>query len=124
MQETTSKSSWRPLQVSTFRDLLTASFISDSGAFMQSVGAAWLMLSFGAGPMYVALTQTASSLAFFILALPAGSIGDIRDRRKLIMFTAAWMIGVGIWRRTRLSLKLCREAGENALLVTGNYSGV
>lgn len=28
---------------------------------MQGVGAAWLMVSFGAGPMYVALTQTASA---------------------------------------------------------------
>jgi len=30
--------------------------LSDIGTFMQSVGAAWLMVSFGAGPMYVALT--------------------------------------------------------------------
>jgi MFS family permease len=96
MRKTTSKSLWQPLQVSTFRNLLAANFLSDVGAFMQSVGAAWLMLSFGAGPMYVALTQTASSLAFFILALPAGSIGDIVDRRKLIIFTEAWMIGVGV----------------------------
>lgn len=96
MQKTKANGLWRPLQGSTFRALLAANFISDIGAFMQSVGAAWLMLSFGAGPMYVALTQTASSLAFFILALPAGSIGDIVDRRKLIIFTEAWMIGVGI----------------------------
>jgi len=83
---------WRPLQVPTFRHLLMANVVSDIGAFMQSVGAAWLMLSFGAGPMYVALIQTASSLPFFLFALPAGSIGDIVDRRKLILFTEAWMI--------------------------------
>jgi hypothetical protein len=46
---------------------------------MQSVGAAWLMVSLGAGPMYVALTQTASALPFFLFALPAGAIGDIVD---------------------------------------------
>ena len=68
--------------------------LSDIGTFMQSVGAAWLMVSFGAGPMYVALTQTASSLPFFVLALPAGSVGDIVDRRKLILFTEMWMVGV------------------------------
>jgi MFS family permease len=61
---------------------------------MQSVGAAWLMVSFGAGPLYVALTQTASSLPFFVLALPAGSMGDIVDRRKLILFTEAWMVAM------------------------------
>jgi MFS family permease len=66
------------------------------GTFMQSVGAAWLMVSFGAGPTFVALTQTASTLPFFVFALPAGSIGDIVDRRKLILYTEAWMVGVAI----------------------------
>jgi MFS family permease len=61
---------------------------------MQSVGAAWLMVSLNAGPMYVALTQTASALPFFILALPAGAIGDIVDRRKVILRTETWMVGV------------------------------
>jgi len=91
-----STSLWRPLEVPTFRHLLMANILSDIGAFMQSVGAAWLMLSFGAGPMYVALIQTASSLPFFLFALPAGSIGDIVDRRKLILFTEAWMIGTAV----------------------------
>lgn len=78
----------------TFRNLLLANVVSDIGAFMQSVGAAWLMLALGAGPMYVALTQTASTLPFFVLALPAGSIGDIVDRRKLILYTEVWMVAV------------------------------
>ena len=63
---------------------------------MQSVGAAWLMVSLKAGPMYVALTQTASALPFFIFALPAGAIGDIVDRRKLILCTETWMVGVAL----------------------------
>src|SRR5580693_9334615 len=63
---------------------------------MQSVGAAWLMVSLNAGPMYVALTQTASALPFFILALPAGAIGDIVDRRKIILFTETWMAAVAV----------------------------
>jgi MFS family permease len=87
---------WRPLRVSTFRNLLFADIASDVGTFMQSVGAAWLMVSLNAGPMYVALTQTASALPFFIFALPAGAIGDIVDRRKLILFTEAWMAAVAI----------------------------
>jgi MFS family permease len=63
---------------------------------MQSVGAAWLMVSLNAGPTYVALTQTASALPFFILALPAGAIGDIVDRRKVILFTELWMVSVAV----------------------------
>src|SRR5882762_8281239 len=68
--------------------------MSDIGTFMQTVGAAWLMVSLGAGPMYVALTQTASALPFFVFALPAGAIGDIVDRRKLILYTQFWMVAV------------------------------
>jgi MFS family permease len=91
-----SSSLWRPLRVSTFRNLLLADVVSDVGTFMQNVGAAWLMVSLGAGPIYVALTQTASSLPYFLLALPAGSAGDIVDRRKLILFTESWMMGVAL----------------------------
>ncbi len=84
----------RPLRTPTFRNLILADVVSDIGTFMQTVGAAWLMVSMHAGPMYVALTQTASTLPFFLLALPAGSVGDIVDRRKLVLFTETWMISV------------------------------
>ena len=91
-----SGSLWRPLRSSTFRNLLIADVVSDVGTFMQSVGAAWLMVSLSAGPIYVALTQTASALPFFILALPAGAIGDIVDRRKVILFAELWMVSVAV----------------------------
>src|ERR1700733_3522074 len=87
---------WRPLRGSTFRNLLIADVFSDIGTFMQGVGAAWLMVSLNAGPMYVALTQTASALPFFLFALPAGALGDICDRRKLILVAEIWMAGVAI----------------------------
>lgn len=87
---------WAPLRNGTFRNLLIANLVSDVGTFMQSVGAAWLMVSLNAGPFYVALTQTASALPFFMLALPAGAIGDIADRRKLIVATETWMVAVAV----------------------------
>jgi MFS family permease len=96
MKPTASTSLWRPLRVTIFRNLLAANLISDVGAFMQNVGAAWLMVSLGAGPVYVALTQTAASLPYFLLALPAGSAGDIFDRRKLVLVTESWMMGVAL----------------------------
>lgn len=85
---------WRPLRSPNFRNLLAADVVSDIGTFMQTVGAAWLMVSLKAGPLYVALTQTASALPFFVLALPAGAIGDIVDRRKLILYAEIWMVTV------------------------------
>jgi len=91
-----SLSPWRPLRLPLFRNLLIADLASDIGTFMQSVGAAWLMTSLSSDPVHIALIQTASALPFFLLALPAGSIGDIVDRRKLILWTELWMLGVAI----------------------------
>jgi MFS family permease len=88
---------WGPLKTPAFRNLLIADIVSDVGAFMQTVGAAWLMVSLNAGPMYVALTQTAAALPFFLFALPAGAIGDIVDRRKLILFTETWMVLIALF---------------------------
>lgn len=85
-------SPWRPLRIAIFRNLLIADLVSDIGTFMQTVGAAWLMTTLTSSSLYVALIQTASALPFFLLALPAGSIGDIFDRRKLILGTETWML--------------------------------
>src|SRR5271156_4333261 len=87
-------SPWSPLRIPLFRDLLIADLVSDVGAFMQAVAAAWLMTSLSSSPLEIALIQTASALPFFLLALPAGSIGDIFDRRKLILGTEFWMLAV------------------------------
>src|ERR1700692_2803129 len=87
-------STWRPLRLPMFRNLLVADLVSDMGTFMQGVGAAWLMVSKGAGPLLVALTQTASALPFFLVALPAGAVGDIFDRRKVILITEVWMFSM------------------------------
>src|SRR5258705_2151246 len=89
-------STWRPLRLPMFRNLLVADLVSDMGTFIQGVGAAWLMVSQGAGPLLVALTQTASAFPFFLLALPAGALGDIFDRRKLILTTEVWMFSVAV----------------------------
>ncbi len=85
-------SPWHPLRIAIFRNLLIADLVSDIGTFMQTVGAAWLMTSLTSSSLYIALIQTASALPFFLLALPAGSIGDIFDRRKLILGTETWML--------------------------------
>src|SRR6202167_1239775 len=87
---------WQPLRSPTFRNLLAANLVSDIGTFMQSVGAAWLMTSLTSSPLYIALIQTATALPFFLLALPAGALGDIFDRRKLILGTEIWMFGIAV----------------------------
>ena len=52
---------------------------------MQSAAAGWFMTSLDPRPFMVALVQVAASLPMFIFAIPAGALGDIIDRRKLII---------------------------------------
>ena len=75
--------------------MLIANVVSDIAAFVQTVGAAWLMMSLKAGAIYVALIQTASALPF-LFALPAGALGDIVDRCRVILFTEIWMAFVAV----------------------------
>jgi MFS family permease len=49
------------------------------------------MTSLSKSPVLVALVQSATSLPLFLLALPAGALADIVDRRRLLLVTQAWM---------------------------------
>ncbi len=88
----TPTSTWSPLRQPVFRALWIASAVSSIGTWMHDVGAAWLMTSLSPSPFLVALMQAASSLPFFLLALPAGAIADVVDRRRMLLFTQAWML--------------------------------
>lgn len=59
---------------------------------MHNVGADWLMTSLAPSPWMVALMQTAENAPLFLLALPAGALADIIDRRRLLLYTQAWML--------------------------------
>jgi MFS family permease len=75
-----------------FRALWIASAASSIGTWMQNVGAEWMMTSLAPTPLMVALMQTAGFLPTFLLALPAGALADIVDRRRLLLFAQSWML--------------------------------
>lgn len=85
-------SAWSPLRRRTFGRLWLASLASYLAFWMQSVGGAWLMTSLTSSALLVALMQTAISLPMCLLSLPAGVLGDLLDRRRLILSTQALML--------------------------------
>jgi MFS family permease len=87
-----SNSTWSPLSDSLFRALWLAAVASNIGTWMHNVGADWLMTSLAPSPWMVALMQTAENAPLFLLALPAGALADIVDRRRLLLYTQAWML--------------------------------
>lgn len=90
--DTPTPSAWDPLRGPAFRNLWLASFTSNVGTLMHGVGAAWLMTSLSPSPFMVALVQTATTLPTFLLALPAGALADVLDRRRLLLVTQTWML--------------------------------
>ncbi|MCU0574435.1 MAG: MFS transporter [Syntrophobacteraceae bacterium] len=84
-------SAWSPLGQRVFRAIWIAGLVSNIGTWMQSTATAWLMVTIAPSPVMVSMVQTATSLPIFLLALPAGALADVVDRRRLILFTQCWM---------------------------------
>ena len=74
-----------PLRERTFRTIWIASLLSNFGQLILGVGAAWEMTRLTNSPSMVALVQTAMMLPLMLVALPAGAIADMFDRRRIAM---------------------------------------
>src|SRR6266567_645903 len=80
-------SEWAPLQIAAFRAIWFASLAANVGTWFQNVGGVWLMTSFTASPLLIALMQTATTLPVFLVGLPGGALADIVNRRRLLLAT-------------------------------------
>lgn len=105
---TSDVSSLSPFLHTAFTVLWIATVLSNVGTWMQSATAGWLMTDLDPDPFVVSLVQVATSLPMFLLALPAGALADIVDRRRLLIviqttvavLVAAFGLLVGLGRVT------------------------
>src|SRR4051812_17900238 len=74
-----------PLRHSAFRRIWLASLLSNLGLLIQAVGAAWAMTQMTPSADKVALVQTALMLPVMLIAMPAGAIADMYDRRVVAL---------------------------------------
>jgi MFS family permease/quinol monooxygenase YgiN len=63
----------------------TATVVSNIGTWMYNLASSWLMLSLDPTPLSVSLVQVANTLPMFLLAIPAGALVDIVDRRRFLI---------------------------------------
>ena len=89
---TAERSAWSPLKNTLFRSLWIATIVSNIGTWMQDVGAGWLMTSLSSSPSMVALVEAADSFPLMLLALPAGALADIVDRRRLLIAIQTYLL--------------------------------
>jgi MFS family permease len=74
-----------PLRHRLFAVIWAATVLGNIGTFMRDVSSAWLVTEISASPASVAMIQAAGTLPFFLLAIPAGVLSDILDRRRLLI---------------------------------------
>lgn len=80
-----SVSAFAPLREQVFLVLWLATVIANTGTWLRDTASGWLMSSLSPSPTLVALVQAATTLPVFLLALPAGALADIVDRRRLMI---------------------------------------
>jgi len=85
--------SFSPLAQPIFAVLWAATVLGNVGSFMRDVASAWLATDLSSSPIAVAAIQAAATLPVFLLAIPAGVLTDILDRRR---FLIGIQVGLGM----------------------------
>ncbi|WP_314957280.1 MFS transporter [Bradyrhizobium cosmicum] len=88
-----------PFRHATFRRIWLASLLSNLGALIRGVGAAWAMMQMTSSADMVALVQTALMLPVMLISMPAGAIADMYDRRRIILYS----LGIALTGATALT---------------------
>lgn len=81
-----------PMGNPLFRLLWIATLISNTGSWLHQVADGWLMTTLSKDPFLVSMVQVLATLPMFLLALPAGTLSDLFDRRRYLLFTQSWML--------------------------------
>lgn len=75
-----------------FRELWSANLLTSFGLVMLLLGAAWAMTTITSNPLLVSMVQTATSLPFLVLGIPAGIMSDLYGHRRLLLGAHTWML--------------------------------
>ncbi|TPK75295.1 MFS transporter [Mesorhizobium sp. B2-4-17] len=114
-------SSFAPLRQKVFAVLWAATIIGNVGSFMRDVASAWLVTDLSGAPAAVAMVQAAATLPVFLLAIPAGVLSDILDRRK---FLIAVQLMLGLVSLSLMSLSLSGLLSVSSLVALTFLGGV
>ncbi|WP_090319932.1 MFS transporter [Nitrosomonas oligotropha] len=87
-------SAFSPFKHRIFTMLWIATLVSNIGTWMFNVTSGWVMTGLSSSPVMISMVQAATTLPVFLFALPAGALGDLFDRRKLLMWTQIFLAAV------------------------------
>src|SRR5271163_3390107 len=75
-----------PFRHPAFTVIWSATLVSNVGGWMYSAACGWLMTSLDPDALMVALVQAMSSLPICLMAIPAGALADIFDKRRFLIW--------------------------------------
>lgn len=96
MPATARKSPFAPFHHRDFRLLWSATLVSNFGALVQAVGAAWMMTQLTDSATLIALVQASNTLPIMLFALLSGALADTLDRRTLLFGAQCFMAAVSL----------------------------
>ncbi|MCU4178472.1 MFS transporter [Bosea sp. BH3] len=108
-----------PLKQPVFAVLWAATVLGNTGSFMRDVASAWLVTDLSASPAAISLVQAAGTLPVFLLAIPAGVLSDILDRRKFLIAIQLLLAAVSICLMALSHLGLLTVSAIVALTFVG-----
>ncbi|HEX6566400.1 MAG TPA: MFS transporter [Chthoniobacterales bacterium] len=82
---------WSSLRNPVYLRVWLALVLSGCCVTAHDTAATWAMNSHGASALLLSMMSTASTLPFFLFTLPAGALGDLLDRRRLLQIFSVWL---------------------------------
>jgi MFS family permease len=80
------------LRIAAFRRLWIAIMLFNIGHLVLVVASAWLILEMTGSPLWVSAMIGAPTVPILLLALPAGAVADLFDRRMILVASSAMMM--------------------------------
>src|SRR5690606_7164188 len=90
------KAAFAPFGRTLFRNMWSATLVSNLGSLIQGVGAAWLMTSIVDSAAMVAMVQAAATLPIMLFALIGGAIAVSYHRRNVMIAAQLFMLVVSV----------------------------
>jgi MFS family permease len=87
---------YAPLRLPGFRWFVTSILTMAMGAQIQGVVVAWQMYALTRDPLALGMVGLAEALPFIGLALPAGHVADVRDRRRIALGALVVLFGCAL----------------------------
>jgi len=110
-----------PLANRDYALFLAGAFVSSLGSWMQSVALDWTVLQLGNSSFLLGLLGFVSTAPVLLLGLPAGTLADRADRRRILLVTQT---GATLLAALLAILQAAGRASVAALLLIATANGV